>query len=91
MTVTEKVDGRMISNHERLANLRYVTSSNIDWIGWPVDGEPLMLVRFKQSAVVYGYIGVSRQRAVAAAYAPSVGKYLAERIKPNYKAVKIEM
>lgn len=91
MTVLEKVDGRMISNHERLANLRYVKSSNVDWIGWPVGGEPLMLVRFKQSAEVYGFIGVSRQRAVAAAYAPSVGKYLNAKIKGKFKAVKIEM
>jgi hypothetical protein len=90
MTVTAKLDGRQVTNHERLANLRYVESSHIDYIGWPVSGEPLMLVRFK-SGELYGYIGVSRQRAVAVANAKSPGRYLAREIKPKFKAMKITL
>lgn len=82
------LSGRRITNSDRLANIRYVESSNIDFIGWPQDGEPLMLVRFN-SGSLYGYYPVSRQRAVAAALAPSPGKYLNERIKPHFECVKI--
>jgi hypothetical protein len=67
---------------------KYVTSSNVEWVAWPKSGEPLMLVKFK-SGSVYGYVGVSRQRAVAAARAPSVGQYINKVIKPNFKAVKV--
>jgi hypothetical protein len=68
--------------------VRVVNSSNIDWIGWPPDGDPLMIVQFKDGGR-YGYIGVSRQKAVAAANAESSGKYLNERIKPHYEVVRI--
>jgi hypothetical protein len=69
-------------------NFRLVESSNIDRIGWPVTGEPLMLVRFK-SGMEYAYLGVSRQRAVAAAYATSVGRYINHRIKGRFECRKI--
>lgn len=69
-------------------NWRYTDSTNVDRVGWPVEGEPLMIVEFKNGSL-YGYIGCPRQRAVALASARSVGRYLNEKIKPNYKAVKL--
>lgn len=71
------------------ANALFVNSSNVEYVAWPVTGEQLMIVKYKHGGV-YGYLGVSRQRAVAAAYAPSVGKYIANRIKGHFKPVKIE-
>lgn len=68
-------------------NWRLVDSSNVEAIGWPISGEPLMLVRYK-SGHTYGYIGVSRQRAVAAAYYPSVGHYINARVKGHFEPVK---
>lgn len=59
-------------------------SSNVKFIGW-VDGD--MLVWFKSG--VYKYLEVSRQRCVAAALAPSAGRYIAFKIKLSYKAVRI--
>jgi len=69
-------------------NIRRLDSSNIDWIGWPVSGESLMVVNFKDGSR-YGYVGVSRQRAVAMAYAWSSGSYLAMYIKPFYKVYQL--
>lgn len=69
-------------------NWRYTDSTNVKRVGWPVDGQPLMIVEFKSGAQ-YGYLGVPRQRAMALADARSVGRYLNEKIKPNYKVVKI--
>jgi len=89
MTVKAALSGKRIDNSGRLANIRYVHSSNIDWVGWPADGEPLMLVKFR-SGDIYGYIGVSRQRVVAAAQALSVGKYINKSIKPFHEAAKIK-
>jgi hypothetical protein len=63
-------------------------STNVHEIGWPASGEPLMLVRY-MSGKTYGYIGASRQLAVAAANAKSVGKFINKRVKPKYKAVEI--
>lgn len=60
-------------------------SSNVKFVGWTHDG---MIVGFKGEAV-YLYRGVSRQRAVAMAHAPSVGKYLNARVKPHYEAVRL--
>jgi len=65
---------------------REVESSNIDMVGWDDSGN--MYVRYK-SGSVYAYLGVSRQRAVACAYHPSCGKYMAYRVKPKYLHVKI--
>jgi KTSC domain len=69
-------------------NARIVESSNVESIAWPTSGEPLLIVRYKHGGV-YGYIGVSRQRAVAAAYSPSVGRYIARRIKGKFKPVRL--
>jgi hypothetical protein len=61
-------------------------SSNVDAVSWDKDNH--MYVAFK-SGHVYRYEGVSRQRAVAVALAASVGKYLADKIKPNYEFFRI--
>jgi hypothetical protein len=68
--------------------VRWVISSNVDWVAWPSKGEPLMLVKFKGDEI-YVYIGVSRQRVVAAAHHPSTGEYINQRIKPNFEVVKL--
>lgn len=68
--------------------VRDIDSSNVDWIGWPVSGEPLMVVEFKGGAR-YAYLGVSRQQAVAASWATSTGQYINKRIKPKHKVVKL--
>jgi len=69
-------------------NFLYVNSSNVDRIGWPVSGEPFMLVTYKGGGE-YGYIGVTRQMCVAAANAESVGRYINEKIKGHYKPVRL--
>jgi hypothetical protein len=61
-------------------------SSNVEAVGW--DSDMRLYARFKGGSV-YMYVGVSRQRAVAASRAQSVGRYFNDLIKPNYKAVKI--
>jgi hypothetical protein len=96
MPVTRKVNDMPILDKsqnppaQESINVRYVDSSNVEWVGWPASSPgPLMLVKFRSGPTVYGYVGVTRQRAVAAAYHASVGKYINERIKPNYQVVKI--
>lgn len=69
-------------------NTRPTHSSNVEWVGWPKSGQPAMLVKFRNGGI-YCYLGVSRQRAVAAAHAPSTGEYINKVIKPDFKAVKI--
>lgn len=69
-----------------LVNYRLVDSSNIDRIGWDNAGN--MYVRFKASGL-YCYMGVSRQRAVACAYAESVGRYLHQHIKNAHAVLKL--
>lgn len=70
-------------------NIRKIGSSNIRWIGWPMyDNVPIMVVEFKGGGR-YAYLGVSRQRAVACAYAASSGRYLAKKIKPDFEVVKL--
>lgn len=60
-------------------------SSNVDAVIWVPGG---MIVRFHGGAA-YLYKGVSRQRAVAAARAKSVGTYINRVIKPQFEALKI--
>ena len=69
-------------------NARNVNSSNVEWIGWPQTGEPLLLVQFTGGAR-YAYLGVSRQKAVAVAYGRSVGESINKRIKPHHEVVKL--
>jgi hypothetical protein len=75
-------------NKEIEVNVREVDSSNVDSIAWPVSGEPLMIVTYRNGGV-YGYLGVTRQRAVAAAHSSSVGKYIAQRIKGHFEPVRL--
>lgn len=72
---------------------REVDSSNVKRIGWPSTGEPLMLVEFKNGRI-YGYEGVSRQRAVALVHRRrlwngSIGQYMNKRVKPRFTVVEI--
>jgi hypothetical protein len=71
-------------------NLRYIKSSNIEWVAWPQveTTPPLMFVEFKGGGR-YIYVGVSRQRAVACAYAESTGSYFAKYIKNGYQTIKL--
>lgn len=73
---------------EVLLHRRLIESSNVRWIGWPESGEPLLVVEFEGGGR-YAYLGVSRQKAVAASYAPSTGGYLAKKIKNKYEVVKL--
>lgn len=95
MPVTDKGEVTVLIPHvgDRMGGIvhiitRMVESGNVDWIGWPRSGEPLMIVQFKGGAR-YAYLGVSRQQAVAASWATSTGQYIARRIKPKFKVVKL--
>lgn len=70
-------------------NIRVIDSSNVEWVGWPTSGTPLMLVKYIKNEKLYGYIGVTRQRTVAAAYAGSTGSYINKKIKGEFKPVII--
>lgn len=67
-------------------NFRVVDSSNIDRVGW--DDAENMYVQFHGGGL-YAYMGVSRQRAVAMAYRPSVGSYFHRKIRGHYPEVKL--
>ena len=75
----------MIVMPELKITWRLVESSNIEAVGWSTNG---LWVEFKTGAIYY-YRGVSRQRAVALAHAKSVGRYLNNKIKPEYQAERI--
>lgn len=89
MPVIEKRSGIISVGTEFVSvNSRIIDSSNVESVAWPRSGEPLMIVRYR-SGKMYGYLGVSRQRAVAAAYYFSTGIYINERIKGKFKPVEI--
>lgn len=67
-------------------NYRIVDSSNVRRIGW--DRARNMYVIYK-SGKLYVYMDVSRQRAVAAAYAKSVGHYINERVKGKFQVLQL--
>src|SRR5215831_8547633 len=67
-------------------NFRVVDSSNVMRVGWDDFGN--MYVTYL-TGNTYVYFGVSRQRAVAAAYAPSVGAFINRRIKGRFPATKL--
>jgi hypothetical protein len=69
-------------------NWRLVESSNVDRVGWDKSGN--MYVMFHGGGT-YAYLGVSRQRAVAAAYAASVGRYLHRKIKGKFSSIKLKV
>jgi hypothetical protein len=75
----------------RLIEWREVESSNVLLIGWTrkPDEDAGMFVKFR-SGSLYFYHGVSRQRAVACANAPSVGHYLNSKIKGHYDSERID-
>lgn len=90
MPVIEKRSGIIATGMKFISvNSRIIESSNVESVAWPISGEPLMIVKYKNSEKLYGYLGVSRQRAVAAAYYFSTGQYINERIKGNFKTVMI--
>ena len=70
--------------------VRIIESSNIVWIGWPErpTHTPLMFVEFKGGGR-YVYLGVTRQRATACAYAESTGSYFAKKIKGKFECIKL--
>lgn len=78
----------LIENRPVKLNIRSTESSNIDWIGWPVSGEPLLVVQFSGGGR-YVYLDVTRQKAVACAFSKSSGTYLNKHIKPNHDVVKL--
>jgi hypothetical protein len=90
MPVKQKFSNTIIPTQVGPASCRLlmIDSTNVEWIAWSRRGEPLMIVEFKGGGR-YAYIGVSRQRAVAAAYHASTGKYINERIKPHFEVVKL--
>ena len=78
--------GGMFPPMEVFVNFRIVASTNVDRVGW--DDARNMYVTYKNGST-YAYMGVSRQRAVAAAYSPSVGRYLNSKVKGSFAAVKL--
>lgn len=68
-------------------NWRKVESSNVEMVGWDTEGTTLF-VQFRGGSR-YAYPGVSRQKAVAVAYAESVGAAVNKRIKPHHEAIRI--
>jgi hypothetical protein len=65
---------------------RDVESSNVRKVGW--DKYLDMYVMFHDGGT-YVYVGVTRQRVIAAIRSKSVGQYINKHIKPHYNAVKI--
>jgi len=65
---------------------RMVHSSAVQAVGY--DDQQHAFVLFKERGL-YMYGGISRQKVVACASAPSVGRYLRERIIPNHPAWRI--
>jgi len=94
MPVTRKLDsmplripgGGMWPAQDVFVNWREIDSSNVKRIGWDNAGN--MYVQYKSDAI-YVYYGVSRQRAVAAAYSTSTGRYINTRIRNQYEGLKL--
>ena len=94
----------MATSHDPKITWRPVVSSHVANIGWPHDPirlstdsgttlgrvhPPLLLVMFKDGRC-YGYLDVSRQRAVwMATQCLSVGGYMDRVIKKQFDAVRI--
>jgi len=68
-------------------NFRIVKSSNVTQVGWDEAGN--MYVKYISSPGYYVYFGTTRQKAVAAAYAESVGQFINQRIKPYFEVLKL--
>jgi KTSC domain len=80
------MDDRIRADNGAIHGYAVRDSSNVRYVGWQQPDH--MLVIFT-SGGAYRYDGVPRQRAVAAALAPSVGKYIRRHIIPNYEAVRL--
>lgn len=80
---------RVRADHPRETLHGYVIrdSSNIRYVAWSLK-DRCIVIWFK-SGDVYRYDNAPYQRAVAAVRAPSVGRYVRNKIIPNFKAVKI--
>ena len=96
--VKNKLDSIPVHEGDKVTffNFRVIEGSHaVARIGWPVTGEPLMLVEFhgqnpgNGDGPRYAYYPVTRQQAVAAAYHKSVGKYLHRRIFGSKKSYKL--
>jgi len=72
---------------ERIIWRETPNSSNVKAIGW--DSRRHMYVVYKDGIHVYMYDDVSRQRAVYAANALSVGAYVSRVIQRTFQAVRI--
>jgi len=65
----------------------FVTSSNIDAIGYDVDSETLRI--WYQNGSIYDYYGVGSLEFEALRDSPSVGSYLHRNIKGQYSYEKV--
>lgn len=72
-------------NQKNFKGYRIWNSSNVRIVMWDTK-EKCMVIWFKNGGL-YRYDDVPYQRVVACALAPSVGKYVQQKIKPNYKKV----
>lgn len=86
-TVTMPIPDPLGGETEQLVKFVFIeNSSNVYAVGWDQSGN--MYVSFHGGGT-YLYYGVSRQRAVAAAYAKSVGQYINRKIKPYFEVLKM--
>lgn len=100
MPVLNKRDGRIYSvttaegarpvDGVRI-NWRIVESSQVLRLGWTLDTPDHFLFVKYISGGTYMYRGVSRQRAVAAAFAESTGSYINRKIKPYFPCTKVRL
>ena len=74
---------------EMIVNWRLIESSNVAAVGWDDAGNMYTKFGKFENPVTFVYLGVSRQRVVAAAYARSTGEYINRKIKPNYAVLKL--
>ena len=65
---------------------RMVQSSAVEAVGWDDQRHAFVLYRHRG---LYMYGAISRQKVVACATAPSVGRYLNEKVVPNHPAWRI--
>lgn len=71
-----------------MPEMHFVTSSNIEAIGYDPEAQELH-VRFVKSGATYAYYGVQRWVFDEFLQAESKGKFFLERIKPHYQVSKL--
>ena len=69
---------------------REVRSSNVRRVGWD-NADNLYVIYHDKPDTVFAYMGVTRQRAIAAAKAESTGSYINQVIKPHHEFVSFEI